>query len=86
MYWATIYWTFMSFIVDILSVTLLSLSCGSKSRESPCDARSWEDERRLLDLVLAPTNSEDFQVEIVLESTNTTFESTSDLLESTSKR
>ena len=40
----------------------------------------------MLDLVLAPTNLEDFQVGIVLESTNTTFESTSELLESMSKK
>ena len=49
------------------------------------DVGSGEDERSRLDLVLAPTNLEDFQVEVILESTNTTFESTSDLLEFTSK-
>jgi len=54
--------------------------------EKSDDAGSGEDERCRLDLVLAPTNPEEFQVGIVLESTNTALESTNDLLESTSKR
>ena len=47
------------------------------------EARKTNDAR--LDLVLAPTNPKDFQVEVVLKSTNTTLGSTSDSLESTSK-
>jgi len=50
------------------------------------DAVSGEDERCRLDLVLAPTNLDDFQVGIVLEFTNTTLEFMSNLLESTSNR
>jgi len=46
------------------------------------DAGSGENER----CQLAPTNPENFQIEVVLESTNTTLESMSDLLESTSRR
>ena len=49
------------------------------------DAGSGEDEWYRLDLVLTLMNPEDFQLKVVLESTNTAFESMSDLLESTSK-
>ena len=42
----------------------------------PIDVGSGKDERRRLDLVLVPTNPEDFQVKIVLESTSTTLKST----------
>ena len=49
-------------------------------------SESGEDEQHQLDLILAPTNLKDFQVEVVLKSTNTALEFTSDLLEPTSKR
>ena len=49
-------------------------------------AGSRKDERCRLDLILAITNPGDFQVGTVIESMNTTLESTSDLLKSRSKR
>jgi len=52
----------------------------------PINAGSGKDEQPRLDLILAPTNLKDFQVEVVLKSTNTALEFTSDLLEPTSKR
>ena len=51
----------------------------------PLDAKSEKNERRL-DIILAPTNPGDFEVGIVIESTNTALEYTSDLLKSMSKR
>jgi len=52
----------------------------------PIDAGNRKDERCRLDLILAITNPGDFQVGTVIESINTTLESTSYLLKSRSKR